>query len=523
MSPPLAEPTPTRDRAARLVVHDIRKSFPGVMALRGVSFDAAAGEVLAVIGENGAGKSTLMKILAGVQRQDEGTTYLDGAPLELRDVRDAIRHGITLIHQELNLADNLSVGANLFLGREPRRGPFVNQREIHTRSAALLARVGLRVDPDRQVGTLSIGEQQLVEIARSLSIDARVVIMDEPTSSLTQRETDRLFEVIRRLRSDGVTVVYISHRLSEVTALADRVVVLRDGEKVGELAREDITHDRMVRLMVGRELSQFYDHTPHPPGEVLLSVEGLQTAAHPGVPVTLSICQGEIVGLAGLVGAGRSELLRAIFGAEPSLAGTVRVDGAAVDLGSPRGPIAAGIALVPEDRKSDGLILPMSVRENVGLAGHHHHARYGFLNKAREEEIADRTISRLQIRARDREHIVRELSGGNQQKVVLGRWLDLEPRVLLLDEPTRGVDIGAKQEIYRLMEELSTRGCAILFASSEMEEVIGMSDRALVMHDGRIAGELRREDLSEQSVMALATDAAGTAGVAGGHPLGARS
>jgi len=489
-----------------LTVTGVTKRFPGVTALRQVNLTLGPGEVLALIGENGAGKSTLMKILAGVQEPDEGSIHIDGSAVRLDSVLTAQNCGIALIHQELNLSDNLSVGANIFLGREPLRRGLIDQAKIRQESISLLARVGLNVSPDTIVEHLPIGQQQLVEIARALSINARVLIMDEPTSSLSQHEAERLFEVVNDLRSRGVSVIYISHRLGEVQRLADRVTVFRDGENAGDLAREEISHDRMVQLMVGRDISQFYAHTPREPGPVVLDVKSLKVPANPGHSLSFSVRSGEILGISGLVGAGRTELLHVLFGVDPAISGTIQIDGQLIQPGSPRDAIAAGIALAPEDRKQQGIVLEMTVRQNIGLAGLRQHQKSaGFLNNQQESADSRDMIRRLRIKTPSERQVVQYLSGGNQQKVVLGKWLALKPRVLLLDEPTRGIDIGAKQEIYRLMEELADQGVAILFVSSEMEEILGMSDRALVMHEGRITGELKRTELSEEAVMQLAT------------------
>jgi ribose transport system ATP-binding protein len=489
-----------------LEVCSVTKRFPGVQALTDVSLTLRTGQVLALIGENGAGKSTLMKILAGVQTPDSGQILMDGIPVQIATVRAAGRLGVSLIHQELNLCDNLDVGANIFLGREPRRWGVIDRRSIERQSAEVLGRVGLDVSPRAIVGTLPIGKQQLVEIAKALSTDARVLIMDEPTSSLSQHEAEQLFRVVDGLRDKGVSVIYISHRLGEVRRLADQVVVLRDGRNAGELARDQVTHDAMVRLMVGRELAQFYARTSHTPGEPRLEVRGLRTSAHPRHELSFTVRAGEIVGVAGLVGAGRTEMLRAIFGVDAAMGGRVLVGGKAVDIRSPIDAVAAGLALVPEDRKQQGLIVEMAVRPNISLGCLHRHCRAGgVLDRGHEKRLAARTIAAMNIKTPSDRQVVQYLSGGNQQKVVIGKWLALQPAVLLLDEPTRGIDIGAKQEIYRLMEELAGRGVGILFVSSEMEEVLGMSDRALVMHEGRIAGQLDRAHLSEESVMKLAT------------------
>ena len=491
-----------------LEVRDVSKGFPGVRALTNVSLSLGRGEVLAVIGENGAGKSTLMKILAGIQRPDSGQVLVDGRPVTSDSVQAAMRLGIALIHQELNLADNLSIGANIFLGREPRNAlGLIDRKAIDRDSRGVMERVGLGdYSPRTVVGTLTIGRQQMVEIAKALSTEARVLIMDEPTSSLTAHESEQLFRVVRDLRSKGISVVYISHRLGEVKELADRVVVLRDGKNAGELPREDVSHDRMVKLMVGRDLSQFYQRTIHPPGEPVLEVRRLRTPAHPRQELSFTVRAGEIVGLAGLVGAGRTEMLQTVFGVTPAAGGEVSVAGTTMTPRTPMEAIEAGIALVPEDRKQQGLVLEMSVRHNASLPSLRRTARTGgFLNRPAERDLAGETVRKLNVKTPSDLQVCQFLSGGNQQKVVIGKWLAMAPRVLLLDEPTRGIDVGAKQEIYRLMENLASNGVAILFVSSEMEEVLGMSDRALVMHEGRITGELQRHELSEEAIMHLAT------------------
>ncbi len=488
-----------------LEVRGLCKCFPGVRALHHVSLALGRGEVLAVIGENGAGKSTLMKILAGVQEPDSGEILVDGTAARFPNVRAAEHVGVALIHQELNLADNLDVASNIFLGREPQRFGFVDRRRIYADSAEFLSRVGLDCAPRTLVAALPPGRQQLVEIAKALSTDARVLIMDEPTSSLSQHETETLYRVVKDLRSRGISVIYISHRLGEVKELADRVVVLRDGANAGELQRGEITHDAMVRLLVGRDLGR-HDRAAHTHGaDALLEVRGLRTPAHPRSPLNFSVRPGEIVGVAGLVGSGRTEVLRVLFGIDRAAGGEIFVGGKAVRIESPQDAIRAGLALVPEDRKQQGVILEMAVNHNITLASLRRDARLGFRNARAEGEIATRMSAQLRVKTPGPAQPVQFLSGGNQQKVALAKWLALEPRVLLLDEPTRGIDIGAKQEIYRLMEELAARGVAILFVSSEMEEVLRMSDRTLVMHEGRITGELARAQLSEEAVMRLAT------------------
>jgi ribose transport system ATP-binding protein len=478
----------------RLEVRKITKRFAGVTALKDVSVSFAAGEVHAVIGENGAGKSTLMKVLAGVQTQDAGEVWFEGRQVEIDSVQTALNLGISLIHQELNLATNLDVGANIFLGREPRRYGLIDFKAIRTDAVKYLQMVGLELDPTTIVGELTIGVQQRVEIAKALSVNSRVLIMDEPTSSLSPHESEALFDVIAKLRENGVTVIYISHRLAEIERIADRVTVLRDGQNAGMLDREQISHDAMVERMVGRDISQYYARAEHEVGQPVLAVQNLRTRAWPAHPVNFQVGAGEMVGVAGLVGAGRTEMLAAIFGIEPPLSGQVIVDDQTVTLKSCRDAIEAGMAMVPEDRKHQGLILEMGIRTNIGLPGlGRHQFAGGFLNRGQERRDSDQMIAQLRIKTPHDMQQTQYLSGGNQQKV------------LLLDEPTRGVDIGAKHEIYRLMEELAERGVAILFVSSEMEEVISMSDRVIVMHEGRIAGELTRDEISEAAIMQLAT------------------
>ena len=488
-----------------LRVCGVTKSFPGVKALKGVDLHLKAGEVLAVIGENGAGKSTLMKILAGVQEYDEGEVLVDGLTVRFKGVEDAFEKGIALIHQELNLADNLDVAANIFLGREPRKAGLLDKARMRRESSSFLDRVGLKVSPDQIVSDLTIGHQQMIEIAKALSVDARVLIMDEPTSSLSQHETEQLFKVIKDLASKNVAIVYISHRLSEVRELADRVTVLRDGDNAGELFRQETTHDNMVRLMVGRDISKYYALEPRSHGAVALKVDKLRTIQNPKHALSFEIKSGEIVGVAGLVGAGRTEMLQTLFGVMPALDGSMEVQGHSVVIRSPIQAIQNGLALVPEDRKQQGLVLEMAVRENMSLASLGRDQNKGFLNHRREQDISREMVAEMKIKTPSDLQEVQYLSGGNQQKVVLGKWLAMKPRVLFLDEPTRGIDVGAKQDIYKLMEKLAEEGVAILFVSSEMEEIIGMSDRAIVMHEGKLTGTLMRDELTEESVMQLAT------------------
>lgn len=493
-----------------LAVRDVQKHFPGVQALARVSLCLHAGEVLAVVGENGAGKSTLMKILAGIHQPDSGDILLDGKPVRFARVADALRHGISLIHQELNLAESLPVAANLFLGREDVWGGWLrllDNGRMMREARVLMDRVGLECGPETRVGSLPPGQRQLVEIAHALALSSRILIMDEPTSSLTQKETDRLFEVVGQLKRSGVAVVYISHRLPEVKQIADRAVVLRDGRNAGELARGDIDHDALVRLMVGRELGEFFHKRVQPAatGPARLQVRELCFADGPAEPISLSVRGGEIVALAGLVGAGRTELAEALFGVRPRRGGQVILDGKPVAIHHPRQALAGGLVLVPEDRRHHGLLLDESIQHNIGLPNLDRLSRLRLVSRQREAALAREGCERLRVRAAGLGQAVGLLSGGNQQKVVLAKWLARKPAVIIFDEPTRGIDVGAKSEIYALMDQLAQQGTAILMISSDMEEVLGMSDRVLVLHQGRLAGELSRAELSQEALMRLAT------------------
>ncbi len=473
-------------------------------ALNDVSASFYQGEVVAVMGENGAGKSTLMKCLAGVHVPNEGSIYFDGKPVSIPNVNRATELGVAFIHQELNLADNLSVGANIFLGREPTKGGFIDRATIRSRTNRLIEQLGMQFTADTRVSDLSIGHQQMVEIAKALSQEARLLIMDEPTSSLTRHETDVLFELVRDLRAKGLCVVFISHRLAEVQEIADRVIVLRDGKNSGELPKERIDHDNMVALMVGRDLA-FPEKKVTTLGKVLLDVQDLRVAHAPDERVSFQLRAGEVVAMAGLVGAGRTELARAIFGIDRIFGGTLKVDGTPVTIRDPRDAIAAGIAYVPEDRKQHGAIVEMTIRDNVVMAGLDRYQRLGFVQQDQHETVAVEAKEKLRIKAPTVAKEVGLLSGGNQQKVVLAKWISLGPKVFLLDEPTRGIDIGSKSEIYEVIEEMAEEGAAILYISSELEEVLRVADRILVMHEGQLAGELTGEEMTEERVMQLAT------------------
>jgi ribose transport system ATP-binding protein len=469
----------------------ISKSFPGVRALENVNLNIERGELLAVVGENGAGKSTLMKILAGLYVPDAGAIELDGTPIAPRSIKEAEHLGITLIHQELNLATHLDVAGNIYLGREPTWGGFlgvINQSRLYDDAARITHRLGLTASPRTLVHDLSIGQQQLVEIARALSLESRILILDEPTSS----------------------ILYISHRLKEVELIADRVTVLRDGRNAGDLSRDRIQHHAIVQLMVGRELKQFFQRQRHhvdrqrPP---VVQVHDLRwSVSQPGI--SFAIEPGEIVGMAGLMGAGRTELAETVFGVRRLITGSVQIDGTRIRLRCPADAIAAGIFLIPEDRRVEGLILSDSVKYNISITRLADLSSRGVLRPRREDDLARAMCERFKIRTPGIGQIAANLSGGNQQKVVLAKWLSRKPRLLILDEPTRGIDVGAKSEIYGLMDELAAQGIAILMISSDLEEILGMSDRVLAMHQGELAGELPRDRLSEEAIMHLATGGA---------------
>lgn len=488
-----------------LEVQGISKYFSGVRALSNVNLTLKKGELLAVIGENGAGKSTLMKILAGVLSADDGRIFLEGLPAEIYSVSDALGQGVVLIHQELNQVPQLDVAANVLLGRESSNSIFLDQKTMRQKARKYLQMVGLNIEPSASLRSLSVGQQQLVEIAKALATNARILIMDEPTSSLTRQETENLFRVIRQLQETKVGVLYISHRLGEVEALADRVEILRDGKNVGSLAPHQITRERMVQLMVGRDLSPFYHQLERKGGEPALEVTDLCTASHPQHKLNFQIKRGEMVGVAGLVGAGRTDLVQTLFGIASPLSGTVKVAGQTFEPRSPVEAILSGIALVPKDRKSQGLILDMAVRVNLSLASLRRDQNNGFLNRKKEARLALDMTQQLGIKLVGLEQPVRYLSGGNQQKVVLARWLAMRPEVLILDEPTRGVDVKSKDEIYRILEQLAADGMAIIFVSNEMEELLRLADRVVVMYHGAIEGELMGESLNERAVMHCAT------------------
>jgi ribose transport system ATP-binding protein len=481
----------------------ICKGFPGVQALQNASLEVVPGEVHVLLGENGAGKSTLMKVLCGQYVADHGTISFAKRPIAPESPIEAERLGLVMIHQELNLIPGLTVAENIFLGHEPTRGGLILGDAMRQISAELLRRVRCEVDPDAPLVQLSVAEQQLVEIARALKEDARLLVMDEPTAALSDSEIEALFEVIRGLAREGVPVIYISHRMREIFAIGDRVTVMRDGQTVGTRDVQNTDVSELIRLMVGRTIDEQIAKREAEIGEPVLQVEGL---ARQDVlsPLSLSVCAGEILGVAGLMGSGRTELARAIFGADPIDAGTVSVGGKTLPGNDPAASIAAGLGFLTEDRKQQGLVLQMSVGENITLTSLDELSRHGFLDLSAERERSDELVEKLQIRATSLDQETVNLSGGNQQKVVLARWLAAGCRVLLFDEPTRGIDVGAKAEIYELIGELVERGVAVVLISSEMPELLGLADRVAVMNEGALQGILPRGEASQERIMELA-------------------
>ncbi|WP_400162714.1 sugar ABC transporter ATP-binding protein [Brevibacillus sp. TJ4] len=489
-----------------LEMKEISKSFPGVKVLNNVQLSLSGGELLALMGENGAGKSTLMKILGGIYERDSGTIVVKGAVQENMTPDLASKLGIAIIHQELNLIPHLSVMENIFLGREFTYGKsgFVNWRKMRHETKYWLEQLGIEMDPDVLVGDLSVGQQQMIEIAKALSMQADILVLDEPTAALTNREIEALFQVIASLKEKGVGMIYISHRMEEIFQVSDRITVLRDGQYVGTVRTAETTMDELVKMMVGREITDRFPKVEIEQGAERLRVENLSVKGKLS-GISFSVKGGEIVGVAGLMGAGRTEMAKAIFGLEDIQQGDIYVDGQHVRINRPIDAIRAGIALVTEDRKEEGLVLSLPVRENISLPNLANVSSVGVLKPKAEQELSDETIRRLLIKTAGGEQIVGSLSGGNQQKVVIGKWLATKPKILILDEPTRGVDIGAKKEIYDIMNQLAQSGVAILMISSELPEVLGMSDRVLVMHEGRITGEFTREEATQESIMHAAT------------------
>ena len=500
--------------ATLLRLTGITKSFPGVKALDGVDFEVAAGEVHALLGENGAGKSTLLKIIAGAQSADQGTVEIGGEKVVLANPQVAQRRGIATIYQELTLAPNMTIADNVFIGREPGNRLFVNNRALNEATEALIREIGLNRGPRTLVRDLSVAEQQMVEIARALSMQSRLIVMDEPTSALSQAEVEKLFTLVLGLKAKGISTIFVTHRLEEVFRICDRYTVLRDGRNAGKGSVADTNVEGIIRLMVGRELKALHERRAGvEPGPVALAVEHLVRRRTPVSPhaielrdVSLQVRSGEILGVAGLIGAGRTETARAIFGADPFDSGRITMGGKTVDIRNPRAAIAHGIGLVPEDRKQQALFLALAIKSNLSMAAHDRIGRWGaFIDGRKELALVEEYQRRLNIRMAGPDQKVGNLSGGNQQKVVLARWLALGPKVLIVDEPTRGIDVGAKVEVHNLLFEMANAGIALIVISSELPEILAVSDRIVTMREGRVTGQVMRDKADQEILMSMMT------------------
>lgn len=483
-----------------LSIKDISKSFPGVKALKGVSFDVKRGSVHGLVGENGAGKSTLMKILSGVHKKDAGgKVVFDGETIEHTTPLESMQRGLAIIYQELNLVNTMSVGENIFLGRFRE---MKGMRGTHTQARALLDRIQCKIDTYKLVSELSVSQKQMVEIAKALSFKSKLIIMDEPSSSLTAEELVELVEIIHQLKAEGISIIYISHKLDEIFDFCDVVTIMRDGEIIDTKAKTDLTRSEMIAKMVGRSIENEYPERPNNVGGPLLEVRSLNTRKLRDV--SFSVNKGEILGLVGLVGAGRTEIVRALFGADKTGGHQILIDGSLVRVRNPNDAKQAGFGFVPEDRKLQGLVLPFSVEANISMACFHKFTKFGFLNKSKEREIGIRQSKALAVKTPSTKTWVKNLSGGNQQKCIIGRWLENDPRIFIMDEPTRGIDVGAKYEIYTLMKEIAERGGAVILISSELPEVLNMSNRVLTIFEGRITGEFNPRTVSADAIMSAA-------------------
>ncbi|MCR1898459.1 sugar ABC transporter ATP-binding protein [Irregularibacter muris] len=486
-------------------LENVCKTFPGVKALDHVSLKLKSGEVLALLGENGAGKSTLMKILSGVYTKDAGTMKIFGKTIEDMDPVKAQEIGVAIIHQELNMCDHLTVAQNIFLGREMTKKGLLSDKEMNHEASKVLSRLNIHIDPETVVGDLSVSKQQMVEIAKALSTNAKILIMDEPTSALTSKEIDELFTIIKRLRDEGHGIIYISHRLEELEHIVDRVMVLRDGQYITSMDYKETTLREIISYMVGREITEKFPRIEKEVGKKILEVKNLN-AGNLVRDIHFSLYEGEIVGIAGLMGAGRTETTRAIFGADPKETGEIFIDGVEVEINKPIDAIKAGIVLAPENRKKDGLCTKLSIRENIALPNLDILAsKFGIVNRKKEAEITTQSVKNLDIRLANTDSNAESLSGGNQQKVVVGKWLARNSRVVIFDEPTRGIDVASKVEIYNLMNQLKDQGIGVLFVSSEMPEILGISDRILVMADGRITKEFDIKEATQNDILEYAT------------------
>ena len=485
-----------------LEMKGITKVYPGVVALDQVSFSVKRGEVHALLGENGAGKSTLIKILAGAVQRDEGEIWFDGQSYDQYSPHDAIQMGISVIYQEFNLVSKMSIEENIFFGKEYRKGIFADKKAMMQKAREVFEPLGGDIDPREKVSNLSVAYQQLVEISKAIINRAKLIVMDEPSATLSNRELDILFKLIRQFKSEGTSIIYISHRLEEVFEIADRVSVFRDGKYVATKLVSETNKEKLISLMVGRELSGEFPQNNQIRDEVILEVQGITN--HKLRNISFELRRNEILGITGLVGAGRTELVRAIFGADPCI-GDIYIKGEKADIRSPQDAIRYGISFLPEDRKQNGILLEMTVRFNMSIASLKKFARYGFVNRVMENETVQKFVDAIRIKTPDLEQISKNLSGGNQQKVILGKWLACDSDIIIFDEPTRGIDVGAKQEIYFLMNQLVQEGKSIIIVSSELPEIIGMSDRALVMYDGIITAELEKQELSQELILSKAS------------------
>ncbi len=484
-----------------LKMENVSKTFPGVKALNKIQFDLKTGEVHALVGENGAGKSTLLKILAGAYKKDEGTITLDGNKVEMTDPKHALDLGISVIYQEFNLIPNLNIAENIFIGRAPsKQKAFVNFPELYKSSEFFLKKIGMQKDPKTLVSQLSVAEQQMVEIAKSLSFSAKIIIMDEPTSALTKSEKETLFKIIRELKEKDVSIIFISHIIEEVLEISDRVTVLRDGNYVGTIKATDTNPQKIVHMMVGRELKDFYPKTEVKRGEVVLEVKNL-TKKSKYEDISFQLHEGEVLGFAGLVGSGRAQVMRGIFGIETPDSGKILIKGKEVKTHSLFETIKMKMGFVPEDRREEGLILSRSVKDNINITKLIDINTHGFVKQKEEINIANEYCKRLNIKTPDNKQIVQNLSGGNQQKIVIAKWLAINPKILILDDPTRGIDVGAKNEIYLLINNLAKEKIGIILISSELPEIINISDRILVMREGKITHEFSRKEATQEKIM----------------------
>ncbi|MEC0983436.1 sugar ABC transporter ATP-binding protein [Bacillus safensis] len=486
-------------------MHNIHKAFGKNTVLSGVSFDLVTGEVHALMGENGAGKSTLMNLLTGLYSLDQGTIQIDGKETAFKNPKEAEQHGIAFIHQELNIWPDMTVLENLFIGKEiyTKLG-LLDTKKMKTLAQTQLDRLSVNLSLEQEAGSCSVGQKQMIEIAKALMTDAKVIIMDEPTAALTEREIEKLFQVIESLKKEGVSIVYISHRMEEIFAICDRITIMRDGKTVDTKAIPETNFHEVVKKMVGRELTDRYPERTPSTGDIVLEVKQA-TRKGQFQDINFSVKAGEIVGVAGLMGAGRTEMMRSLFGLDPLDQGEIWVHGKKAVIKKPSDAVKLGIGFITEDRKDEGLMLDASIRENIGLPNLKSFSPKGLIDKKTEQDFVDLLIKRLTIKTASSDISARSLSGGNQQKVVIAKWIGIQPKVLILDEPTRGVDVGAKREIYQLMNELTDRGVAILMVSSELPEILGMSDRVLVIHEGTISGELDKTEATQERIMTLAT------------------